>query len=85
MCVYVCVCVCVRVCVCVLGGQRCDKGVNERIFWKVLNITAKLSQECFAENYQGIRTFALLPPSPLGIRMIIFVQIGEYSHAWCHV
>lgn len=42
--------------VCVLGVQRCDKGVNKRIFWKVLNITAKLRQECFAENYRGIRT-----------------------------
>lgn len=39
---------------CVLAGQRCDKGVNKRIFWRVLNITAKLSQECFAEKYRGI-------------------------------
>lgn len=40
-----------------VAGQRCDKGVNKRIFWRVLNITAKLSQECFAEKYRGIWSF----------------------------
>lgn len=35
----------------VLGGQRCEKGVNKRIFWMALNITPKLGKECFAENY----------------------------------
>lgn len=56
-----------------LGRQRCDKGVNKRIFWKLLNITVKLSQECFVENYEAIRTlffFFFLPPSSQGIRVI---------------